>query len=100
MAHTDRDHPSMKRFWNWHEDNCGCGCHSAGSRYCYWNCSCLKADPAAPRGEFWIGPIDPQWKDDERRSERSHARNLMQRARSGHIDWDDLTIDYRRPYYW
>jgi hypothetical protein len=43
---------------------------------------------------------DSEWRRDCRREERAKARNVLQRARSGHLDWDDVTIGYRRPYYW
>lgn len=105
MARTDRDHPSRKRFWDWHEKHCGCGCHNAVARYCYWNCSCLKADPNAPRGgEVWVGPIPSWWYRDQRRAERTKLRQQMREARNGRIDYDDLPSGegkmYRRPYYW
>lgn len=45
-------------------------------------------------------PPPSWWNKECRREERAHAQNLMARARTGHIDWDDLAINYRRPWYW
>lgn len=55
---------------------------------------------------MWLHPyryekgVPSRYHKDSRRDERAEARNQMNRARNGHVDWDDLTIRYRRPYYW
>jgi hypothetical protein len=87
MAHTDRD--SDRVFWRNHHRECE-----------RWWHGCEVCD-LGPLPWVGMGPMeDSEWRRDCRREERARARNLLQRARSGHLDWDDLTITYRRPYYW
>lgn len=100
MAHTDRD--DARWFWHdhfqWNQGNPKC----ADSRRMTDVCWCKRM----PGARQWINPyryetgVPSEWHRDQRKSERGRARTLMQRARSGHVDWDDLVIAYRRPYYW
>lgn len=102
MAHTDRDHPRVRRFWDWHDNTCGCGCHEAerGDRLC----RCVMTDPLCPRGERCIGPIASDWNRDQRRIERTILREQLRKVRNGRLDVDDLPAGdqklYHRPYYW
>lgn len=102
MAHTDRD--DDWHYWrrHWHSDECTLWQrrrYAWGNYYLPQACEICASAP-------WpfqrvLGPIaDAPWRRSCRREERARARTIMQRARSGHIDWDDLVIDYRRPYYW
>lgn len=101
MARTYRDHPSFKHFWRWHETHCTCGCHTTiRRRLCYWNCSCMKADPHFPRGESWIGPVPPWWNKQIRQKERAFTRNRMQRARAGSRGWSSVDEKRGDDYYW
>lgn len=62
------------------------------------------------RDVAWISPyasesgVPSWWNRIERRAERAHYRDLDTRARSGHLDWDDIPAgtsrSYRRPWYW
>jgi hypothetical protein len=89
MAHTDRDHERV--IWRNHDRVC--------NRWSKGGC-CEVCD-RVPRAWSGMCPIaDSEWRRDCRREERAKARNVLQRARSGHLDWDDVTIGYRRPYYW
>ena len=87
MARTDRDYERV--YWRRHRLEC------VG----WWN-GCEVCD-RGPLPCVAFGPIeDSEWRRGCRREERARARNALQRARNGHLDWDDLTIGYRRPYYW
>lgn len=87
MARTDRDYERI--YWRGHRRQC------VG----WWN-GCEVCD-RGPLPCVAFGPIeDSEWRRGCRREERARARNALQRARNGHLDWDDLTIGYRRPYYW
>ena len=101
MAHTDRD--DARWFWKDHFR------YDSGARkHCRkWDgvgsvCWC----DTLPEAREWVHPyryefgLPSWWNRDCRREERGQARNKMNRARAGHIDWDELVIDYRRPYYW
>lgn len=94
MAHTDRDDERIKWRRHWCSDECAWQRRPLAH-------SCEICDLAPWPYRAILGPIaDPEWRRDCRREERARTRNIMQRARSGHLDWDDLTIAYRRPYYW
>ena len=47
--------------------------------------------------------IPSGWKTEQRRVERAKSRDLVNRARSGNLDWDAVPVGaaktYRRPYY-
>jgi hypothetical protein len=98
MARTDRD--DERWFWKHHRHSDECT-----KRYGTYqeprSCDTCLACPLPWSGmgppSDWDGSV---FHRDCRRHERAQARNLMQRARSGHVDWDDLTISYRRPYFW
>ena len=99
MAHTDRD--DARWFWKdhfrWRGNVCNCHRWELGE-----TCWC-ETMPGAYR---WVHPyryesgVPSAWHRDERRAERANARNRMNRMRAGHIDPDELVIDYRRGYYW
>ena len=91
MAHTDRDDENV--FWANHRADCPA--NSWRSPH-----ACALCDFQMPQRLKGMPINDSEWRRDERRLERGRARTLMQRARNGHIDWDDLVIAYRRPYYW
>ena len=100
MAHTDRDY--LHWFWHdhfqWNKGNPKC----ADSRRMSNVCWCKRL----PEAREWVHPYryekgaPSEWHREQRRAERGAARSQMNRARAGHIDWDDLVIAYRRPYYW
>lgn len=92
MAHTDRDDENV--YWRKIHD-ADCPAWRAGSPM-----ACELCDFRKPERLKGMPINDSEWRRDERRLERGRARTLMQRARSGHIDWDDLVIAYRRPWYW
>lgn len=98
MAHTDRD---QKRYtYKHHNEVCtkwvatGRWVARAGSCECdtWWDWS------------MRYMPVPAWWRRDQRQAERSKLRQQVQRARAGHVDWDDLPTGegrpYRRPYYW
>lgn len=101
MADTDRD--DDRWFWRRHyarDGDCtlrfsfgrprsGCWCVGDFSSY-YWRHPYRCPEKGVPSA----------WHRQQRRSERSHARDAIRKACNGRIDWDDLTINYRRPYYW
>jgi len=89
MAHTDRDMRRVELRRHWNSDEC---------KPYRWNCpTCERLEKG---WRWWDWPEPSYWNRDCRRDERAKTRNLMQRARTGHLDWDDLSIAYRRPYYW
>ena len=101
MAHTDRDDERWFRKHHRRSDECAW----------YWSLRMRYREPrscdtclACPPPWGGMGPLSDSggsvWHRDCRRHERARARNLMQRARSGYIAWDDLTISYKRPYFW
>lgn len=94
MAHTDRDDENV--FWR-KIHTLECPVWRAGWRS---PVACAECDFQKPERLKGMPIEDSQWRRDERRYERGRARMLMRRARSGHIDWDELVIAYRRPYYW
>jgi hypothetical protein len=89
MAHTDRDIRRIELRRHWSSDEC--------TPY-RWNC--LTCSSLGKGWNWWDWPPPSSWHQECRREERASARHLMDRARAGHIDWDDLVIGYRRPYYW
>ena len=104
MAHTDRD--DARWFWKDHFRYRGLTapacCHWAAHGTEGTTCWCETLSEARK----WVHPyryesgLPSWWHREERRAERARARNRMQRMRAGHIDPDEMTIDYRRPYYW
>lgn len=105
MAHTDRDDDQW--FWKDHWDGEKCVRHQrvmvdGWSFRRTQHCWCEKRPDAHmrlhPYREEWGLPA--WWNKDCRREERAKARDQMNKARNGHIDWDDLTINYRRPWYY
>ena len=103
MAHTDRD--DTKWFWKDHFRRPmrggprKCGLWSASFRV-RGHCWCDHVHNGFTEPYKFEQGIPSYLHKDERRAERAHARNLMNKARNGHIDWDDLTVSYRRPWYW
>jgi hypothetical protein len=91
MAHTDRD--QMRYLFQHHREVCAKWLAGQG-----WHAVACACDRFGYRYHRW--PEDSGFHRDCRRKERSRAADLMRRARAGHLDWDDLTIAYRRPYYW
>lgn len=88
MAHTDRD--IERAYWQAHR-----------AEKCWKNSYLEPCETCDREPTYRLWAInDAEWRRDERRLERGRARTLMNRARNGHIDWDDLVIAYRRPYYW
>jgi hypothetical protein len=64
----------------------------------YYPCDICPTEP--PRRWRYVGTEGKnEWNRDERRAERGKAKQLMRRAFTGHLDWDNLVIDYRRPYW-
>ena len=110
MAHTDRD--DERQFWKRHYGTSPRGgrwksdCTLYTDRGGRWNaylrgsCWCDKVHNMWTRPYHFEAGVPSGWNRDCRREERAKARNLMDRARAGHIDWDDLSINYRRPYFW
>jgi hypothetical protein len=99
MARTFRDHERW--FWKHHKRSDECmqwgPLYYIEPRSCD---TCLGCPPPwSGRGPAsdWGGSA---FHRDCRRHERARARSLMQRGRSGQVDWDDLTISYRRPHFW
>ena len=103
MAHTDKEDDWHRWRRHWLSDECTYSAAHYWSRGFHYRLpqSCEICDLAPwPYGRV-LGPIEnPQWRQDCRREERANGRHLMTKARKGRIDWDDLTIGYRRPYYW
>jgi hypothetical protein len=100
MAHTDRN----INHWFWQNHYRGDNC-PAVQRYENINGWSLRL-PAhcevcatKPHTEHWWNRRPGWFNTDCRRKERAEARNLLNRARAGNIDWDDLVIAYERPYY-
>lgn len=102
MAHTDKD--DEWHYWRRHWGSDDCTWRPGRGWSPSWlsppqSCGICERAPWPYRRI--LGPIaDSPWKADCRREERAKARNLMNRARAGHVDWDELAIHYRRPYYW
>lgn len=106
MAHTDRD--EARHFWKRHYGNRGLGIEGDCTLYTQpggWgfirgSCWCEKVySPWTQAYKYEKG--QPSWWNKEcRQQERAYSRNMMNKARNGHIPWDNLTINYRRPYYW
>ena len=98
MAHTDRDH--MRYVFKHHRKVCVKLCYVVpeGARRGYW----LEAPCVCDRfsHQYWQWPESSAFHADCRREERRRAAAVLQRARAGHLDWDDLTFGYGRPYYW
>ena len=104
MSRTDRD---MDR-WFWHDHfkwNRGASKHGGYT----WSAGC-ECD-RLPGRRMWGSPykspeygVPSWWKRDQRKQERTKLRQQVQRARNGHVDWDDMPSGegrmYRRPYYW
>lgn len=90
MARTYRD---QKAYLYWHHNK-------VCERHGYWpltsNCVC---------STWWdysmkYFPEPSWWNKEQRQQQRAFTRNLMQRARAGHIDWE--RVDERRgdEWYW
>lgn len=100
MAHTDRD--DARWFWKDHFRWVDGGNKHSGYQWGEGRCDCR----SLPDSRAWINPyrheqgIPSYYHKDCRRTERGKARNLMARAKAGHLDWDELVISYRRPYFW
>ena len=107
MSRTRRD--ERRRFWNTHFDL------DNDSNDSHWNVVSHRNDfchVCASRAEAWRWArpyrhedgVPSAWNRSQRREERAHVTNMMRRARSGHLDWDDFPAGnskvYRRPYYW
>lgn len=104
MAHTDRD--DTRHFWKRH--------YGRGFRDGDCTLRTIRVSGWSLRGWCWCDTVHngwtqpykyeqgkpSWWNKDCRREERAKARNQMNKARNGHTDWDDLTINYRRPWYW
>lgn len=101
MAHTDRD--DNRWFWQDHfRPSSGRCTDSHHQRGLGGTCWCNRR----PSHWKWAHPyrydfcVPSVWKRQQRKAERANARNQMDHARTGHTDWDDLAIAYRRPYFW
>lgn len=91
MAHTDRDHPSISDWWQWHV------CDTPGR--------CTHPSPFdARRGEKSVGSVPSRWNREQRRHERTKGRRELTKIRVNAADWDDVPLragnSFRRPYYW
>ena len=100
MAHTDRDDDRI--FWrDHHRHDCPNSYRRARDEYGPWwfrsyspqACeTCLRE----PRHRWYVSTdAYSEWAKDCRREERARAKTAMRECR----DWDDLVINYRRPYY-
>jgi hypothetical protein len=101
MAHTDRD--DARWFWKdhfaWRKGNTKHCDPCRGEQSCWCEHDGSESFPWRRRySERW-GRAS-WWNRDCRREERNIARTQLQKARTGKIEWDNLTISYRRPYYW
>ena len=100
MAHTDRD------IDRWYRHNHGKD-PAAGecTRVWSWNrppqyCETCDRIWSHEFVRYYVSTdCKSEWNRACRREERGRARNALRRALNGHTDWDDLVINYRRPYF-
>ncbi len=98
MARTDRDQTQW--FWKNHWVNECTRMRWQDRSYGHHLCWCEQVRNCWTQPYRYEKGIPSYYHKDERRGERAAARNVMNQARNGHISWDDLVIQYRRPYYW
>jgi hypothetical protein len=98
LSHTDRD--DARYFWKNHfRTEHHYLCYGVGAKPCW--CDTPHDEVKWTNPYRWEAGIPSWWKKDQRRAERAKTRNVMQRGRAGHLDWDDEAwVGYRRPWYW
>lgn len=106
MAHTDRDDERWYRHNHGSHPAAGECTYRPGRAWSPWYLApprrCLICDRIWSRSQVRLCvsvEAKPEWNKAMRREERAKARNVLNRARAGHYDWDDVAIDYRRPYF-
>lgn len=102
MAHTDRDDERWYRYNHGTYDECAYRpgrCWSPVRLRPPQSCDICDRIWMPPRHYYTGTKGKNVWNRDQRKAERGHAKGLMQRARNGHVDWDNLSIAYRRPYW-
>jgi hypothetical protein len=98
MARTDRDQTQW--FWKNHWANDCTRRNRWGTWGVITHCWCERVRNCWTQPYRYEKGIPSYYHKDQRRTERAGARHMMNQARTGHIDWDELVIQYRRPYYW
>lgn len=92
MAHTDRD--DDRWYWREHHRN---DCVNSWRTRRYGEperrCEVCNAEPT--QQPWWHNNGKQHWNRQQRQAERGKARQALREAR----DYDDLVIDYRRPYW-
>lgn len=92
-----KSHNDAKRYKYKHHSEVCTKYYATQGYYCtLGKCEC----DLWPDWHWYLGPVPAWWNKGIRRQERSFARNRMQRARAGHVDW--AAVDDRKgdEYYW
>lgn len=101
MAHTDRDDERWMRYHHGKHSAAGECTYRSGRAWTYQRTapqSCEICDRLWPGRRYFKNPtgtFGTKWRRAERRVERNRAAQALREV----SDYDELVIDYRRPYW-